>query len=86
MLATRCACGFEALADEQVTDHLQAMFEPKDCVGTDGRMHLEEDAQACSCGFSTTSPTELDAHFLAIFTPGDSVGRDGKKHEAAGCG
>jgi hypothetical protein len=82
MLATRCTCGFEALADEEVTDHLQAMFEPEDCVGTDGWPHLEGAAQVCSCGYSAATTAELDAHFLAVFTPAGSVGRDGEKHEA----
>ena len=82
MLATRCACGFERLADEEVSDHLLAVFEPGDSVGTDGQVHQERDLRACSCGFSAASGEELDAHFLAVFTPADAVGRDGKEHRA----
>ena len=82
VLATRCTCGFEALADEAVNDHLQAVFEPEDSAGTDGQAHLEQAPLACSCGFSTASAAELDAHFLAVFTPADSVGSDGRKHAA----
>jgi len=82
MLATRCSCGFERLADEEVNDHLQAIFEPDGSIGTDGRIHLEGAAQVCSCGFSAASKAELDEHFLVVFTPVDVAGRDGKRHQA----
>jgi hypothetical protein len=82
MLATRCACGFEALADEDLNDHLQAVFEPEDSTGADGQAHLEQAARTCSCGFPAASPAELDAHFIAAFTPADSIGSDGAKHAA----
>ena len=80
-LATQCACGFKELADEQVIDHLLAIFEPADAVGTDGKIHEGMAARACSCGFSAISGDEMDAHFLAAFTPADQVGRDGHTHE-----
>jgi hypothetical protein len=86
MLATRCACGFERLGDEEVSDHLQAMFEPPDSTGTDGQVHLEMDPLACCCGFRAVSQEELDWHFLAVFTPADAVGHDGRRHEAAQTG
>ena len=82
MLATRCACGFKELEDEQVIDHLLVAFEPPDSIGADGEVHLEMAMLACSCGLSFTSPEEIGAHFLAVFTPGDFLGRDGAKHEA----
>jgi hypothetical protein len=84
MLATRCACGFKELADEQVIDHLLAAFEPTGAVGADGKVHEEIAGLACSCGFSGISGEELDAHFLAAFTPVGKVGRDGRRHEPVG--
>ncbi|HEY6788555.1 MAG TPA: hypothetical protein VI365_14720 [Trebonia sp.] len=83
MLATRCSCGFETLNEEEVTDHLLAVFETEDTIGNDGQAHLEDRRLSCSCGFSGSSAEELDAHFLAVFTPVGSVARDGAKHEAA---
>jgi hypothetical protein len=80
MLATRCACGFERLADEEVSDHLLAVFEPVDSIGTDGQVHQEMELRICSCGFSAASGEELDAHFLAVFAPANSVGNDDKEH------
>lgn len=82
MLATRCACGFEELADEQVIDHLLAVLEPADAIGTDGNTHEEMADRACSCGFAAISRGEMDAHFLAAYTPADSVGNDGRTHQA----
>ena len=81
MLATRCACGFERLEDEEVSDHLLAVFEPDDAVGADGQVHQEGELRVCSCGFSAVTRGELDAHFRAVFTPADSIGNDGSKHE-----
>jgi len=78
--ATRCACGFERLDDEEVSDHLLAAFIPEDSLGPDGQVHEERELQFCSCGFSVTSGTELDEHFLAVFMPGDRVARDGARH------
>ncbi len=82
MLARRCACGFEELEDEQVIDHLLAVFESPDSAGADSLVHLEMALKACSCGLSFASGGEMDAHFLAVFMPVDSVGSDGRKHEA----
>lgn len=84
MLAIRCACGFEELADEQVIDHLLAVFEPADAIGTGGEIHEEMAGRACSCGFLALSGDEMDAHFLAAFTPVGKVGRDGRAHEPLG--
>jgi hypothetical protein len=81
MLATRCACGFERLEDEQLIDHILAAFEPEDCTGTDGLAHLEIAKLACTCGFLAASGDDLDRHFLAVFTPTDQTGRDGRKHK-----
>jgi hypothetical protein len=81
MLATRCACGFERLEDEEVSDHLLAVFEPDDALGTDGQVHSEDDNRVCSCGFSAATGDELDTHFLAVFMPADSVDRDGVHHK-----
>lgn len=82
MVATRCACGFERLDDEEVSDHLLAAFESPSGIGADGRVHQEESLRACSCGFSAATGDDLDAHFLAVFTPVGAVGPDGKRHEA----
>jgi hypothetical protein len=79
--ATRCSCGFERLDDEEVFDHLLAMFEPAGNQGNDGQHHEEWAGLMCCCGFTAASDAELDAHFLAVFTPADSVGSDGHKHE-----
>jgi hypothetical protein len=80
MLATRCSCGFERLEDEEVSDHLLAVFEPHDAIGSDGQLHQEEELRHCSCGFSATTGPELDAHFLAVFTPPNAIAPDGTKH------
>ncbi|HUN36645.1 MAG TPA: hypothetical protein VMU95_32015 [Trebonia sp.] len=74
MLATRCSCGFEALADEQVIDHLLAISEPADAVGADGKIHEEMPGRVCSCGISTISGEEMDEHFLAVFASAGPLG------------
>jgi hypothetical protein len=81
MAAVHCACGFAELADEEITDHLELVFERDDLTGNDGRVHEETGGMTCSCGLAAVTTDELDAHFLAVFTPADSLGRDGKKHE-----
>jgi len=81
LLATRCACGFERLEDEEVIDHLLAVFEPKDATGTDGKVHMEMAYLVCSCGFQAFHGDDLDYHFLVVFTPSDQVGKDGLLHE-----
>jgi hypothetical protein len=81
-LATQCACGFEELADEQVVDHLLAVLEPADAIGTDGKIHEEMANLVCSCGIASISGDGMDAHFLVAYTPADSVGNDGRTHEA----
>lgn len=81
MLATRCACGFERLEDEQLIDHLLAAFDPEDCTGTDGLVHLEIVKLACMCGFQAASADDLDCHFLEVFTSTDRIGHDGREHE-----
>jgi hypothetical protein len=78
--ATRCSCGFARLEDEEVSDHLLAVFVPEDSLGPDGQIHEEEELRACSCGFSAASGAELDAHFITVFMPGDCVDRDGVRH------
>jgi hypothetical protein len=80
--ATRCSCGFERLDDEEVSDHLLAVFEPDAAIGPDGQVHQEEELRTCSCGLSVPTGGQLDAHFIARFTPADKIGRDGKRHEA----
>jgi hypothetical protein len=82
--ATRCVCGFARLEDEEVIDHLLAVFEPADAVGTDRIVHLEMAKLTCSCGFLAVFSDDLDCHFLLVFTPSDQVGRDGRRHEPAG--
>jgi hypothetical protein len=82
--AVRCLCGFTELADEEITDHLELVFEPDDRKGNDGRVHEETSSLACSCGLAAITSEELDGHFLAVFTPADAVGADGKAHRAVG--
>jgi hypothetical protein len=81
--ATRCTCGFARLEDEEVIDHLLAVFEPEDSFGIDGRVHMEMASLTCSCGFKTILGDDLDYHFLVIFTPPDQRGYDGHRHEPA---
>jgi hypothetical protein len=81
MTATRCACGFKELADEEITDHLHLAFEPDDIKGNDGQPHEERDHLTCACGFSAITSEELDSHFLKVFAPADAIGRDGRRHE-----
>jgi hypothetical protein len=83
MIAARCACGFTELDDEEITDHLNLVFEPDDLKGNDGRVHEERDRLTCACGFPAITSQELDAHLLKVFTPGDAIGRDGRRHEPA---
>jgi hypothetical protein len=82
VVAVQCACGFTELADEEMIDHLELVFEPDDLTGNDGQVHQEMSSLMCSCGFAAITTDELDDHFLAVFTSADAIGRDGKKHEA----
>jgi len=84
MIAARCSCGFTQLADEEIIDHLQLVFEPDDHRGSDGRVHEERASLTCACGLAAITSDELDAHFLQVFTPGDGIGRDSHKHQSAG--
>ena len=81
VIAARCACGFRELADEEIIDHLELVFEPADLTGNDGQAHEERDRLTCACGLSAITPEELDEHFLKVFTPGDAIGTDGRRHE-----
>jgi hypothetical protein len=81
MVSARCSCGFTELADEEITDHFQQVFEPDDLRGNDGLVHEERGRLACACGLSAVTPEELDTHLLKAFTPADGIGRDGQKHE-----
>jgi hypothetical protein len=83
MLAVQCSCGFTELADEEIIDHLQEVFEPADSRGTDGLLHEEGDRLSCSCGLIAITSEELDGHFLKVFTTDDAIGHDSKRHEAA---
>jgi len=82
MALADCVCGFTELADEEMTDHLELVFESADLTGNDGQVHQETSSLTCSCGLTAITTDELDIHFLAVFTPADAVGRDGRKHEA----
>jgi len=73
--------GVPELEDEQITDHLQQVFESADMTGNDGQVHLEGESLACLCGFSAATTKELDAHLLKGLTPYDAIGRDGDRHE-----
>jgi hypothetical protein len=84
MSATRCSCGFERLDDEEVIDHLLALFGPADHQGGDGQQHEEWQDRSCSCGFTAVLADELDEHFLKLCTPADAVAHDGRKHEPVG--
>jgi len=80
LLAVGCSCGFTELADEELTDHLEQVFEPNDRRGNDGLVHEEGIPLTCLCGLWVIMPEELDVHFLKVFTPADAIGRDGHKH------
>ncbi|HUN35124.1 MAG TPA: hypothetical protein VMU95_24240 [Trebonia sp.] len=82
MIATQCSCGFAELADEELTDHLELVFEPDDLRGNDGQVHQETDRLTCSCGLAGVTTGQLDRHFLRMFTPANEVGRDGQRHSA----
>ena len=82
MNGMQCACGFTELDDEEITDHLQWVFEPGDLVGNDSLAHEERAGLTCACGLAAITAGELDHHFLKVFTPDDAIGRDGQKHEA----
>jgi serine/threonine-protein kinase RsbW len=84
MIAARCGCGFTEIADEEIIDHLNLVFEPEDLKGSDGQAHEELSRLTCSCGFAAITSEELDAHFLKFFTPDDGIGRDGHRHEPTG--
>jgi len=80
MITAQCLCGFAELADEEVMDHLFAVFEPDDSTGKDGQVHEELAGLTCSCGSTAVTAGELEDHFMKAFTPGDAVGRDNKRH------
>jgi anti-sigma regulatory factor (Ser/Thr protein kinase) len=86
LIAARCSCGFMELADEEVIDHLELVFEADDLTGNDGQAHEESNPLTCACGLSAITPEELDEHFLKVFTPYDAIGRDGRRHEPPGAG
>lgn len=77
MLATRCACGFEATTPDDMIEHVMDVIVPGDAIGTDGHPHEELDHSTCTCGFSAAIPAEMDHHFLTLFTP---LSRDGQHH------
>jgi hypothetical protein len=83
MTATRCTCGFTELADEELTDHLLAVFEPADHMGNDGQAHEERAHLTCACGLTASTPGEFDAHILKVFAPSDAIGSDGLGHGPA---
>jgi anti-sigma regulatory factor (Ser/Thr protein kinase) len=85
MIRAQCSCGFTELDDEEITDHLQQIFEPDDLVGKDGQVHEERANLTCACGLTVNTAEELDAHLLKAFTPDDATDRDGNRHEAS-CG
>jgi hypothetical protein len=84
VIAARCSCGFTELADEEIIDHLELVFEPDDLTGNDGQTHEERERLTCACGLSAITSEELDEHFLKVFTPDDAIGRDSRKHESPG--
>jgi hypothetical protein len=83
MIAAQCSCGFRETGDEQITDHLLAVFTPGNSTDSQGYEHLEGKPRTCLCGLTVASGGELDAHFLAVFTPADSVASDGNRHAPA---
>jgi hypothetical protein len=82
VIAAQCSCGFTELADEEIIDHLELLFEPDDLRGNDGQVHEETGGLTCSCGLAAVTTEELDRHFLGLFMPADAIGRDGRRHEA----
>jgi hypothetical protein len=83
VIALQCLCGFTELADEEIIDHLELVFEPDDLRGNDGLVHEERDRLACACGLLAITSEEFDAHLLVVFTPGNAIGCDGRKHRPA---
>ncbi len=86
MIAARCSCGFTELADEEMTDHLELVFEPADSRGNDGLVHEELGRLTCLCGLVAITTEELDEHFIKVFTPDNATGWDGNRHEAVDAG
>jgi hypothetical protein len=78
-----CACGYEAVTGEELSDHLGDMLIPDDDTAADGVLHAEVAGQAghrCLCGFTAEIGSGLDEHLLAVFTADGAVGRDGRGH------
>ena len=83
----RCACGYEAGDELELTDHFLEVFAPQDAIATDGTVHEEGRVKlTCWCGFTAITPAGLDDHFIAVFAPGDKSGLDGVPHMAAASG
>ena len=80
----RCACGYEASDEVELTDHFLEVFAPPDAIAADGTVHEEGRVKlTCRCGFTAITPAGLDDHFIAVFAPGDGGGGDGATHMAA---
>jgi hypothetical protein len=80
-MTAACLCGFTELDDENLTDHILAVFAPADSRGADGLIHEEGKPLACACGFAAITAEELDLHFLRMFVPANRTDPSGKKHE-----
>jgi hypothetical protein len=78
-----CACGFEAISDDELADHVGDLMIPDDDIAPDGARHAEAagpGGHQCLCGFRADSGAALDEHLLAVFTVFGAVGRDGRGH------
>jgi hypothetical protein len=78
-----CACGYQAVSDEDLADHLGDMLIPNDDTAPDGVRHAEVAGQAghrCLCGLAAGTGPALDEHLLAVFASVGMVGRDGRGH------
>jgi hypothetical protein len=84
---SRCLCGYQAISDDDLSDHLAEAFTPDGDRGSDGVAHAElsrprSDGTVweCLCGLTTIELASLDAHLASVFTPRDRTGRDGARH------
>jgi hypothetical protein len=78
-----CVCGYQAVSNEDLADHIGDMVIPDDDTTPDGVLHAEVAGQAghrCLCGFTSETGTGLDEHLLAVFTADGAIGRDGRRH------
>jgi hypothetical protein len=87
-----CACGYDAVTPEELTDHIGDLVIPADDIAPDGIAHAEAAREQrgatgpdpagsrCVCGFTAGSTGGLEEHLLAAFTARGATGTDGLRH------